>query len=130
MQVRLRFVESHSLSCEPHRGREQLRPGDAAAPAMRLPQPEPRPRHGDSGRAGAEELPRVAVEVDPDLEQLGLGLRVLRHLDVEIEEPSSRLSRLVDQQEAAASEAGQRALADPRDPGRGDAGIDGVAALT
>ena len=96
---------------------------------MSLPEPEARARHRDRCRAGVEDLLRVA-EVHDELEELVRRDRLLRHRDEEVEEMRLGLAREVDEEEASAAEAGERALADPGDGGRRDARVDRVAART
>ena len=127
VEIRPRLVEDDAVAGKAGRRSEQLRPRHRSPAAMSLPQPESRPRHGDRGRAGVEDLLRVA-EVDDELEQLIRRGRPLRHRHEEVEEVRSGVAREVNEEEASATQARERALADPGDGRRRDARVHRVAA--
>jgi hypothetical protein len=126
VEIRTRLVEDCTVPGEPSSGREQLRPGHRSPAAVSLPQPEPRPRHGDRCRAGVEDLLGVA-EVHDELEELVGRGRLPRHRHEEVEKVRPGVAGEMDEEEASPAEAGKRALADPGDGRRRDARVDRVA---
>ena len=129
VQEPLHVVEDDALAGELHGRREQVGPRHRSPAGGGFPEAENGAGNGHRHRARVEDLLRVAV-VDDDLDELrrrGRGL-ALRDRHEEVEQLGARLGRVVDEQEAAAARTGERALADPRDGGRRDAGVHGVPA--
>ena len=128
VQVPLHRRQLEAVARERRRRRDELRPRHPPPAAMRVLEAERRPGHRHRRRARPEQLLRVAVEVDRQLEQLGGRVRRLRHRHEEVEHRRLRALRLVDEHEAAAARAGQRALAHPRDERGRHARVHGAAA--
>src|SRR5207302_8451374 len=90
---------------------------------------------GSRDRAGrgadVEDLVRVAErDVDVVHRAALAGLEAAAgNVDEEVEQPGAAVVAAVDEHEAAAAGAGQRALSHPRGEGGRDARVDGVAAL-
>jgi len=132
VQVCLRPVQLDALAGRLDRRLEERLPGALPEDAVCRLEPDRRTRHGTRGRADAEDLRCVAVELDVDLFHLGrlAGAQAAsRKLHEEVQQPVGSVARAVDEHEAAAARTGERALGHPRHRGRRDARIDGVPAF-
>ena len=127
MQVPLHRGQLEAVPRERRGRRDELRPRHPSEAAMRVLEAERRAGHRDRRRARPEQLLRVAVEVDGQLEQLAPGSQPRGHRHEEVEDASSfRALRLVHEHESAPARACQRALAYPGDERGRHAGIDGA----
>src|SRR5438105_9639551 len=106
VQVRLRARELDPVAGELDRGREQLRPGELSAGAVRYLEAERRSGDGDGGGADPEDLRARAVEGDVDLlhrRPLGATAAKSGDGDEEVQQPGDAVAGAVDEDEAAAA---------------------------
>ena len=132
VQERLRLVQRDAVAGVLDRGLEQHPPGQAAEAPVRLAEPGRRARDRTRGRADPVELAGLRREVDRHLVHLaGCAARQpeARDGDEVVEQANRAVAGLVDEHEAARAGAGERALGNPGDERRGDAGVDRVPAL-
>ena len=131
VQVRLRRVSSTPARASLDRRLDQRRPGQRAERAVRASSPSGRrARRTDAPPTWNSWVAAAEVHVD----RLHFGPR--RRLepepgqrDEEVEQARRAVARAVDEHEAAAAGAGERALRHPGGEGGGDAGVDRVATL-
>ena len=90
------------------------------------PLPGRAPRNGAAPPADAEELRLGALEDDRDVGRV--LARAARDRREEVEHPRAPVAGGVDEHEAGAAGAGERALGRPRREAGRDAGVDGVPA--
>ena len=105
---------------------EERRPGEPAAPLVRLLEPPEQPRHGDGCLTHVEDLGRRVGEVDLDLVHLPAPIR---RDGEEAVQDGGITAGLVEQEKPAARGARERALGDERGERRGQRGVDARAPL-
>ena len=121
MQECLRGIGLDAPLGELERRHEEPLPREAPASFVRLDEPRDEPGDGDGGLADVEDLRRRVGEVDLDLVHLARRRRRDRE---EAVERDGLLVRFVEEEEAAAGRAGQRAFGHERSEGGGEGGVD------
>src|SRR5206468_3685963 len=134
MQVGLRPGQLDAAAGELDRRLQQHGPRERAVRAVGGLEAGCRARDGAGGDADAEDLVVLGAAAEADVDGLhlaaaGTAASEPRNGDEEVEQPGRAVTGAMDEHEAAGAGAGQRALRDPRGERRGDAGVDGVAAL-
>src|SRR5262249_53180953 len=130
VQVRLSLVELHAVARELDRRLEELAPRQAPERAVRGLEPERRARDRTRRRADVEPLRRAAAEVDVDVIHAAERAPVAEPGDGDevVEDARALVTRAVHEHEGAGARAGEGAFCNPRDGGRADGCVDGVAA--
>ena len=105
---------------------DELRPRQAAEPALRLLEPGDEARHGDRALADMEDLRRRVAEVDHDL--LHLAERARRRCEEAVEQATLTVDP--GEQEAASRRTGQGTLRHGCGKRGRNAGVDRVATLS
>ena len=129
VQIPLRRRQLEAFARQRSRRRNELRPRHPPPPGMRLPRPERGAWHRDRRRTRPEELLRIAVEIDRQLQERARRRPPAAPSRRSRARPSSRRS-LVHEHEPAAARARQRALAHPRRERSRDTSINSRAACS
>ena len=134
VQVSLLARHLETAARQLDRGLEQLPPGQSAVPSVHRLEPQNRARDGAGGLADVEDLGRLAVAAETDVDRLHLGSRrdgatESRGGDEEVRHPGGTAVGGKDEGETSRPRAGERALGHPGGKCSRDAGVDGVSTL-
>ena len=128
-RIRCRYpcigVSSKPSRASRSRRRHELRPRHPPPPAMRRLETQRRPRNRHRRRTRPEQLLRIAVEIDRQLQQLDRDRAACGTATKKSSTTVSPVARLVHEHEPAAARARQRALAHPGHERGRDARIHG-----